>query len=439
MSIMQRIKARTNSFGAEEDGAGTAWSLMLLSVMAMLGGYAIDVSNVMTERTNLQMVSDAAAHAALVKREFGSVDDAKAAALDLASRNMPVDNYGNTVNIEEVIFGTWNDETKVFTPDASSRSGVRVIARQEQSNGNAVPVFLLQFVGLDDWDVATETTYITYHPTCLKEGFVAEDTVDIQSNNIFKNGFCIHSNNYVSLNSNNYFEPGTVVSMPDLDDIELPNSGYKTNTGLKDALREGSWNIRIVERIDDIITGLQTANPQYVPDYITNTVPLVLSVTTIGATTMVPGRMYTRTCSGNQSLTVASNVILRNVVLVTNCAIRFNSGSALEDAIIATTNIGAKSIAAPSGMRIGKNDNCAAGGGAQVLTMGSFEVASGLQMFGGQILAKNDIQFAANANGIKGAAMVAGGTISGTSNMAMGYCGSGMEDNFHANYFKMVQ
>lgn len=437
--FMQHIKSRASTFRREEDGAGTAWSLMLLSVMAMLGGYAIDVSNVMTERTNLQMVSDAAAHAALVKREFGTVEQAKAAALDMAARNMPTDNYGNTVNIEEVIFGEWDDDTGTFVPNASSRSGVKVIARQQESNGNAVPVFLLQFVGMEDWDVATETTYVTYQPTCLKEGFVAEDMVDIQSNNIFRNGFCIHSNNYVSLNSNNYFEPGTVVSMPDLDDIELPNSGYKTNTGLKDALREGSWNIRIVERIDDIITGLQNADSRYLPDYITNTVPLTLSVTNIGATTMTAGRMYTRTCTGNQSLTVSNNVILRNIVLITNCAIRFNSGSAIEDSIIATTNTGSKSIAAPSGMRVGKNDNCAAGGGAQILTMGSVEVASGLQMFGGQILAKQDIQFAANANGIKGAAMVAGGTISGTSNMAMGYCGAGMEDNFHANYFKMVQ
>jgi hypothetical protein len=60
-------------------------------------------------------------------------------------------------------------------------------------------------------------------------------------------------------------------------------------------------------------------------------------------------------------------------------------------------------------------------------------------MFGGQILAKQNITFTANANGIQGAAMVAGGTISGTSNMSMGFCGSGMEHNFHAAYFKLVE
>ena len=31
------------------------------------------------------------------------------------------------------------------------------------------------------------------------------------------------------------------------------------------------------------------------------------------------------------------------------------------------------------------------------------------------------------------------GTISGTSNMTMGFCGDGMEDSFRAEYFRLVQ
>jgi hypothetical protein len=38
-------------------------------------------------------------------------------------------------------------------------------------------------------------------------------------------------------------------------------------------------------------------------------------------------------------------------------------------------------------------------------------------------IAKGDVSFAANANGIEGASIIAGGQISGTSNMTMGFCG----------------
>jgi Flp pilus assembly protein TadG len=427
------------SFQRDEDGSATVWSLFLLASMAMLAGLAVDVSNATAARTNLQLVADVAAHAALLKRELGSVSDAKNAALATASKNRPVDTYGVTVRGSDIVFGVWDAENGSFTPDTASRSAVKVTARQTTATENPLGVFFLQFVGVDRWEVVTEATFVTYQPTCLKEGFVAEQEVDIQSNNSFHNGFCIHSNSYVSLNSNNYFEPGTVVSMPSLDDIELPNSGYKTNIGLQDALREGSWNIRIIERISEIIQGLGSFNDRYLPDYILASVARTLPSTTVKQADVEPGKLYTYNCAGNKSLTIDKDVILSQVVIVTNCQVKFSAGVALEDAIIATTHTGAKSLNAPSGLRLGRNDNCAAGGGAQLVTMGSVEVASGLEMFGSQIIAQNDIQFAANANGIKGAAIVAGGVISGTSNMAMGYCGAGMEDNFHAEYFKLVK
>ena len=60
-----------------------------------------------------------------------------------------------------------------------------------------------------------------------------------------------------------------------------------------------------------------------------------------------------------------------------------------------------------------------------------------LQIFGSQLLAKGDITFAANANGVQGASLIAGGEISGTSNMNMGLCGTGMEDNIEVNYYRM--
>jgi hypothetical protein len=73
------------------------------------------------------------------------------------------------------------------------------------------------------------------------------------------------------------------------------------------------------------------------------------------------------------------------------------------------------------------------------MTLGGFEAASGLAGFGAQILAKKDIQFAAQANGIEGVSFLSGGTISGTSGSSMGYCDeAGTNDFVRAPYFRMV-
>ncbi len=86
---------------------------------------------------------------------------------------------------------------------------------------------MLRFVGFDVFNVSVESVYTTYYPPCFNEGFVAQEVVDIQSNNSYTDGFCIHSNTHVSLNQNNFFEPGTVVSMPSLDDLDMPTSGFE--------------------------------------------------------------------------------------------------------------------------------------------------------------------------------------------------------------------
>lgn len=249
MTRLNATLARARTFQRTEHGGATVWSLFLSASMAMIGGYAVDVSNLMTSRTDLQIAADAAAHAALLSRETKSADEARTIGIEMAAVNLPVESYGETVRPEDIVFGTWDRDTLQFTADENSKTAVQVTAWRHSMLDNPVPVYLLQLAGLDQWDLQVVSVFETYQPTCLREGFVAEEVVDVQSNNSYSNGFCIHSNAHVSLNSNNYFEPGTVVSMPDLDDIDLPNSGYETNDGLQDALREGSWNIRIVNRI----------------------------------------------------------------------------------------------------------------------------------------------------------------------------------------------
>ena len=421
-----------------EDGAITVLSAFLFIIMLMFGGLAIDVSNLMTARTRLQVASDAAAHAALLARETETEAQSVAAGVEVAALNMPVGIYGNVMLPSDITFGVWDSTLHNFIPMAGSKSAVMVEPKTAVERQNPVATYLLKMVGVDAWNVRVYSVFTTYHPTCFQEGFVAQGVVDLQSNNSYTNGFCIHSNDYVTLNRNNYFEPGTVVSMPDTTRIDLPNSGFASNDGLSQALREGSFYIRIIERIDEIVAGLNDFTSDYMPDYITSTTIVTLnSQTAIDQTMLVPGSLHKMTCNNGNQVNVSAGTLFQNLVLITNCGIRFGQGAALEDAIIATTSTDTNSFNSASGLRVGRDDACADGGGAQLVTMGGMNFPADLQVYGGQLLAKGTISFAANANGVEGASFVAGGEISGTSNMAMGFCGSGMDDNLHAEYFRL--
>lgn len=314
---------------------------------------------------------------------------------------------------------------------------MRVLPGRAAARGNAVAAHLFKMLNKPMWDLAAQAVFVTFDPHCFREGFVGELVVDIQSNNGFENGFCLHSNTYVSVNSNNTFEAGTVVSMPDSNDIDLPRSGFVSNEGLQAALRNGYYRLRILRQLDRIYEDLYYASGEFLPDYISGAAPILLNTRKLGTADFIPGRVHRVSCGGN-GLQIEAGSLLKEVVLVTDCAIKFGSNVTLEDAVIFTRDTGDKSVYAASSLQIGKNDNCAEGGGAQIITYGGMEVPSDLRFYGGQVIAKLRVDFSANSGGIQGASIISGQTISGTSNMTMGFCGSGMEDNFEVVYFRLA-
>lgn len=430
-------------FLRDESGVGTVFSLFLLMSFILLGGVAADVQSVITAKVQLQINSDAVAHAALVYRETMGAEDSKEKAVEISVKNVPTDGNGDVITTEDINFGYWNDASQSFTVDESSNAAVRAVARRNTDQTNPIGTFLLWIVGFDEWDVSVVSVFEVYGPTCMSEGFVAQLEVDIQSNNNYFNGFCIHSNDHVEINSNNYFEPGTRVSMPDLSLLELPASGFDQNDGLEEALVEGSLNIRILNKISDIITGVTVSGSSYYPDYITNTTVVTLNSNKPKITVFESGRVYSYNCSGNggSGLTLPKGT-LENVVIVTNCVVNFSQDVVIVSSVIATTNTSDKSVQGASGLILGKPDEateCTPGGESQIVTAGGFFSAAEITTNGSQIIAGGDIEFAARGDGMKGVSMIAGGLISGTSNMDMTRCGNMGEDNFQAAYFRLAR
>lgn len=448
------MRLALRSFLVGEEGSISALSLQMFVGALVVGGLAVDFGKGVASKTQLQIAADAAAHAAIMARESHTAEEATVAALQVAALNMPAGKYGNVLSADDIRFGHWNRDTQVFTVDPASSEAVMVSTQRVTANGNGVATPMMGLVGRDKLDVTAGTVFESYVPDCFREGFVAMDRVDMQSNSSYASGFCIHSQDHVSISSGNNFAPGVTVSMPDRRDVELPSAGYSSNTGLAAALRDASYHLKILARIGDIIRGIQTApgdpdigimatTSRYYRSYVTDATLVSLDAT--GMTALDPadfqtGRIHVLTCGGdNRYKQIGAAFALKDMVLVTDCRLQIDAGAVIENAVILSTNADDQAIYASSYIVIGKDDHCAAGGGAQIVTLGGVDFASGAHLFGSQIIAAKDIVLTAGARGIEGAALVAGGTLAVTSTGAVGYCGgNGMESNYEAAYFRLA-
>ena len=471
----------------EESGAATPLAIGFAIIFIVLGGIALDFNKAVAERTQMQMATDSAAHAALYTWEFEDTQTSTTTAMATINGMLPDVAFRDALLASDINYGYWDPALASFTIDAGfeedredpRRSAVQAFAELEPSRGNESKNILLSIIGWDTFTIRASSVYASYYPPCFTEGFVGDDIVDMQSNSSYLDGFCMHSNTHVSLNQNNFFESGTVVSMPTLADLDIPESGFEKNEGLQAALRQGSHRLRILRQMPMMYESLRTGNPKFaemaeVTERDTPLYPLDLAgnganagpteeevmaamaamesgneipmdalprmnSNDTGKKTVVPinfaprKRIFRAECTGNGDITFTAGHY-EDFVLVTDCPIKFANNVVLDGVLIATEADVSASI-----LQIGLDDNCAADGNASIWTMGSFNSAANLSGYGAQILAYGDIDFTANAGGLEGVSFITFGKIEGTSEGAMGYCnGQGTENFAVAPYFRMV-
>lgn len=436
---------------SDEEGSISALSLQLLLVAMVLGGLAVDVQNGFQMQTQLQVTADAAAHAALIKRQVDTAANAKAKGVTLASHMMPSTLYGNVVQTADIKFGSWNANTRVFTVDDTKTGAVFVAAKRYASNKNAMSTLFLRLIGRKYWDIQADSVFVTYQNPCGLEGFSSQKMMDMQSNGHVHADVCFSSNDHVKISSNNTFDSGSIVQMPDKNDVQLPASGFTTNPGLQAALTDGVAPMRILSMLDAIIAGVQDPTSVYFRSYSDKTKPVVNSVkpnpSAWKKTTFQSGRIYNIDCKSNGSSTLtfdsptndsAAPLDLTGVTIVTDCEIKFGKYLILQDTFFGTTSTSSKSVQDSASLTFGKNDNCADGGGVQIVTKGSVFFTSAQSLYGVQILAAGDVSLTANGSS-QGMNIVAGGYGSVTSNGDWNSCNqAGTADNFKAPYFRLA-
>ena len=425
-------------FRKSEDGAMTAFGLFVTLLIVAVCGFAADYANAIRIQTYLQAAADSAGHAALIKREFSSVEDARTAGVEMARGTLPESMHGNAIQESDIQFGYWDAATNSFSIDDTSRDAVLINTSRVASRNNSISTFFLNLIGFSKWEIREQSVFEVHIPNCYLEGMVAEVGIEIQSSNTFMEPFCLHSNGWMNFSNGNNFHNGTHVSIPNLADL---NADYASNNGLMDAAHKGDERVlRIVQRIQGIYDGIQNPSSRYYRDYITNSTPIVIDPKDgMDMSIWQEGRIHKYTCTKkNEAINFDSDLTLKNGVLITNCILKV-SGLTLENSTLITLNTEPDSINIPSGMTIGANDNCSPGGGAQLVTMGGVSVSSKMSLHGGQIIAAGDVNFTSHADGSWGASIVSGGQIDANSHNVMRSCGGdGMEASFQAAYFRLA-
>ncbi|MGG7567046.1 pilus assembly protein TadG-related protein [Rhodovulum sp. DZ06] len=259
------LAARTRDAFAEERGSTTVWAICWTIGFAMLGGVAMDSTNAYTYKTRLQAVADASALAAAMKIKDRAA--ARTAAIELAALNMPVEQHGQVIRPEDIVFGKYNGQGEfVALPDPSQAAEVvQVMAGRDTMRGNPVPTWMFQFAGQENWSVSAKSVAVALYGgggwtgggggDCPSANIISTGMLQTAANNTYEPGVCFHGHEEVKTAGNDYMPAGVYVTAPSVDLVTLgmplkdgsasPDAivqAMETETPMLDAMDDGLFS-----------------------------------------------------------------------------------------------------------------------------------------------------------------------------------------------------
>jgi len=473
------------SFIQDEDGIATVWAMGWLVLCLALSGLAIDTTNAFRIKQMLQDTADIAAHAGVLELATAGNADiearVEAAANQFADLNMGNKRFGDVLINSDILVGTWDPLAKTFVemPVGSvvSPNAVKVVARQSGGASSVVGTFFLRFVGFNFFTLDASAVAMQFVSKCDRDGIIAGGIVKLSTQQQFLDGFCIHGQQGIDMSVANYFELGTIASMPDLA-LCGPSSGHclnDKNAGVEEALRQYTMVPDKVAKIDTYITELQNPLSALQPNFIKDAILLGADLRTIvktvdsadfDASTLLPDTINVVKCSkGNNNLNLGAPssgngngngngngkpavpqapTIKSNVVVVgIGCDFVFDSTIAYENARFATTAVGNQTVSGSAGVVLGRNDGCTNGGDVVVITKGSVNFASKLSAFDVEFIVQGDVHLASKANQDSihsGTSVQSGGKVQITTKHVFAGCPGVTEPAFDGKFsYRLVQ
>ena len=220
------LARRAGRLVVSEDGSASIWSIFWMTMMMIVSGFTLDVSNAYRVRALLQATADASALAAV--RALPDAEAARTVAMDLAQVNMPVSGNGTVVLPSMVQIGAWDRETNTFEAGATPYDAVKVVAARGNGAGLDVPTFLVGLLGKQSWQIAASSTArvrsgVGSGSQSLCPGAILISTQDFQmgGNNTLTDGVCVHGEVSVHFGGSSYFTEDVRISSFYPDNITI--------------------------------------------------------------------------------------------------------------------------------------------------------------------------------------------------------------------------
>lgn len=439
----QSLVKALNRFRDDERGVGSTFAIFMAIICIGVGGLAVDVSNAWQMRQHLQTTADVAAHAAALKVAYpdeSGVHTPVSEALAVAESNMPNARFGTVLRTEDIVVGRWNaNEQRMYIGAGVIPNAVQVTTRLDDTNGNPAGTFLIKLMGFTHWQISTVSVALVELADCHKDGLIAGGIVDLTSNNSFYNGMCVHGQQGIQMNSNNFFDyaDGVRISMPDprpTDEGGMYDELGNDNEGALESLHEANINPLLATQAAITALIADLSNPNYAgrPTYITRSTVNRVTLSNqnkFNVNMLVPNAVNIFTCGNGSAskISIPNNTTVRDMIIIADCTLEFGQGSSIENGVFMTTETDANSIKGANNVRLGLSDNCTPGGGAQFVTMGGVNFASEIEYHGSQVIAHGSVQLAAGVNGLSGISVQAMGNIRVTANNVMGACSGGVD------------
>jgi hypothetical protein len=140
------------------DTQGSTITIVAVALFMILGvaSLSIDALYLYVLKDRLQTTADVAVLAAV--QDIEDQDEAKATAIEYATKNMDTDAHGEVLSLGDVVIGGWDPDTRIFTPNADPANAVRVTTRREQVNNNPAGLFFARVLGIDEVDLSAQAT-----------------------------------------------------------------------------------------------------------------------------------------------------------------------------------------------------------------------------------------------------------------------------------------
>ena len=146
---------RLRAFLADE--RGSVLPIVGVCMLAILGvaALAIDLGYQRALQSQLSATADAAALAAA--SELPDSTKAAEAAAKYAEFNMPREEHGDVLRPDDIEFGHWDVDRRVFLPGSKNPDAVRLTVRRTEANGNPARTFFLHLFGMGQADLVAQS------------------------------------------------------------------------------------------------------------------------------------------------------------------------------------------------------------------------------------------------------------------------------------------